>query len=217
MGIKRGLLLFFLRQTLPATLIGLPIACLYVLFSREVLQPKGAWPFVFILVHSLVLVQFLGRFRSSSFAFVYSRGYSRDSLWLHIILASAVSALLIWLPTALIMWTHLRSLLQDYLFFSPYFPIMAQREAVVPWFWLAGYAIFLPVFHYVWIRRAQPMRDGNGAVLLAAGMVTAIVVLMTFRRHKDWFVILTLVLSIISITTSLIAGFLLHRKLEVQK
>ena len=61
------------------------------------------------------------------------------------------------------------------------------------------------------------MRDANGALLLALGMVTAIVVLMTFRRHKDWFVILMLVLSIISITTSLIAGFLLHRKLEVQR
>ncbi len=102
MAIKRGLLLFLLRQTLPATLVGLPIACLYVLFSREVIGSTDAWPFVFILVHSLVLVQLLGRFRSPSFAFVYSRGYSRGSLWLHIMLASVVSVLLVWLPAALL-------------------------------------------------------------------------------------------------------------------
>ena len=217
MKIRISLLGILFRQTLSVTLIALAIGCLYVQYTREPLDWHNPWIALFILVHSVGISVCMGQFRSASFAFLYTRGYSRDQLLVHKMLATVLCVLAVWLPISLIVWTPVRSFVQDKLFASPYFPIMAQREAAVPWFWLAGYMLLLPLFQYVWIRRAQLMRGGNGAVLLAVGMVIVIVTLMSFRRHQDWFKILMLVLSIISITTSLIAGFLLHRKLEVQK
>ncbi|MHC4638332.1 MAG: hypothetical protein ACYTBP_06470 [Planctomycetota bacterium] len=217
MKIRISLIGILFRQALLVELIALPIIGLYMLFTREPISWQNPWIAIFILSHSIAVAVCLGRFRSADFAFLYTRGYSRDQLWVHKMLATVLCVLAMWLPIALIVWTPVRSIVQDKMFNSPYFPIMAQREAAVPWFWLAGYAILLPMFHYVWIRQAQPIKGSNGAVLLAIGMVIVIVTLMTFRWHQDWFKILILVLSTITIITSLIAGLLLHRKLEVQK
>jgi len=210
-----SLLAMLFRQSLPVTLIALPIGCLYVLFAREPLGWQNPWMALFVLVHSIAIAVSLGRFRSRSFAFLYTRGYSRDELYVHKLVGTALLVLAVWLPIALIIWTPIRSIVQDKLFVSPYFPIMAIREAAVPWAWLGGYAILLPLFHYVWIRRAQPTRGGNGVVLLAIGVVLAMAILMTFRWHPQWFRNLLWILSVIVILTNLIAGWLLHRRLEV--
>ncbi len=216
MRIKVSLLKMLLRQTLPVTLIGLPVGCFYVLFAREPLLWRNPWMALFVLVHSIAIAFCFGRFRNRSFAFLYTRGYSRDELWMHKMLGTIVSVVAVWLPMGLIVWTPVRSIVQDKLFISPYFPIMAGREAAVPFIWLGGYAIFLPMFHYVWIRRAQPTRGGDGSVLLAIGTVIVTWTLGSFRWHQDWFKVLVLVLAIVIIATNLAAGFLLHRKLEVQ-
>jgi len=215
MKVKLSLLGMLFRQALPVTLIGLPIGCLYVLFTREPLDWHNSWVAWFVLVHSIAVAASLGRFRSRSFAFFYTRGYSRDELWAHKMLATVLAVLVVWLPMALIVWLPLRSVVQDKLLVSPYFPIMRIREASVPWAWLAGYAILLPLFHYVWIRRAQPLRGGNGVVLLAIGVVIAMATLMSFRWHPQWFRILLWILSGVVVSTALIAGRLLHRQLEV--
>jgi hypothetical protein len=205
----------FFRQALPVTLLGLTIGCLYVLFARRVLIWQNAALALFVLIHSIAIAALLGRFRSRSFAFIYTRGYSRDELWLHKMLATILAVLAVWLPMAVIVWAPIRSTIQDKLFASPYFPIMSIREASVPWAWLAGHTILLPLFHYVWIRRAQPMRGGNGVVLLAIGVVIVIAILMSFRWHPQWFRILVFILSAVVTATTLIAGRLLHRQLEV--
>lgn len=217
MKIRTPLLSMLFRQTLPVTLLGLAIGCLYVLFARRVLIWQNAPLALFVLVHSIAIAAMLGRFRSRSFAFLYTRGYSRDELWLHKMLATILTVLAVWLPMAVIVWAPIRSTLQDKLFASPYFPIMSMREASVPWAWLAGYAILLSLFHYVWIRRAQPMRGGNGVVLLAIGVVIAMATLMSFRWHSPWFKTLVCTLSVVIVATTLIAGRLLHRQLEVHE
>jgi hypothetical protein len=217
MRMRISLLGMLFRQTLPVTLIGLPIGCLYVLFAREPLSWQNPWMALFVLVHSIAIASCFGWFRSRSFAFLYTRGYSRDELWIHKMLGTVLSVLAVWLPMALIVWLPIRSIVQDKLFVNPYFPLMMMREASVPWFWLGGYAVLLPLFHYVWIRRAQPTRGANGSVLLAIGVVIAIATLMSFRWHPFWFRALLWILSAIVIVTTLVAGCILHRRLEVHQ
>ncbi|MCK4294777.1 MAG: hypothetical protein KAY65_16375 [Planctomycetes bacterium] len=215
MRMRISLLGMLFRQTLAVTLIGLPIGCLYVLFAREPLSWQNPWMALFVLVHSIAIASCFGRFRSRSFAFLYTRGYSRDELWTHKILGTVLSVLAVWLPIALIIRLPIRSIVQDKLFISPYFPLMMMREASVPWFWLVGYAILLALFHYVWIRQAQPMRGEYGVKLLAVGVVVVMGTLMLFRWHPFWFRILCYALSAVTIATTLIAGRILHRTLDV--
>jgi hypothetical protein len=216
MKIKISLLKIMFRETLPVTLIALIIACFYILFTRDVLSWQNPWIAIFILAHSIALAALSGRYRSRSFAFLYTRGFTRDELWLHKMLSTAISVLVVWLPVSMLVWLPMRSTIQDKLFISPYFPLMMIREAYVPWAWLGGYAILLPLFHYVWIRRAQPLRGENGVVFLAVGVVIVIAILILFRWHPVWFRILIYSLSTVMIVTCLVAGRILHRTLEVQ-
>lgn len=215
MKIRMSLLTILLKQTMPVTLIVLPITCLYLLFTHDVLTWQNPWLALLVLGHSIAIAFCLGRCGSPSFVFLYTRGYSRDELWTHKMLGTILAVLMVWLPAALILWLGVRSAVQDKLFVSPYFPIMTIREASVPWFWLGGYAILLPLFHYVWIRRAQPLRGENGVVLLAIGVVVVIGTLMSFRWYPVWFRSLIYALSAVMIVTTLVAGRILHRNLEV--
>ena len=215
MRIKMSLLKMMRRQCLPATLIGLPIACFYVLLARKPLDWANPWMGLFVLAHSVAIVFSLGRYRSPGFAFLYTRGYSRDELWLHQLLVTVLAVLTVWLPLALIVWLPIRSSVQDVLLGSPYFPIMMVQEVSVPWAWLAGYAILLPLFHYVWIRCAQPLGGGDGAVLLAVGTVIVIGIFLLSGRLPHWFWMLLGVLAAVVTVTNLAAGLLLHRTIEV--
>ena len=215
MKISKSLLAIMFRQVLGVTLIALPVGCLYVLFTREVLIWQNAWLGLFVLAHSIAIAVCLGRFRSRGFAFIYTRGYSRDALWGHKMLVTVLAVFSVWVPMVLVLWLGFRSSFQDVVYQSPYFPIMAIREAQVPWVWLAGYGILLPLFHYVWIRRAQPMRGGNGVAMLAVGVVFAIITLMSFRWHPVWFRVVMWSASAIIVGATLLGGRLLHRQLEV--
>lgn len=215
MKIKISLLAMLLRQTLPASLVALPVGCLYVLLTRNVFSWQNPWMALFVLAHSIAIASCLGQCSSPSFAFLYTRGYSRDELWTHKMLGTVLSVLIVWVPITLIIRLGVRSVVQDRVFVSPYWPIMMMREGPVPWFWLGGYAILLPLFHYFWIRRAQPLRGENGVVLLALGVVAVMGTLMTFRWHPLWFRALIYTLSAVMIVTTLVAGRVLHRDLEV--
>ncbi len=211
-----SLLTMFMRQCLPATLVALPLAAVYVLKAREPLTWSSPWMGLFVLSHSIAIGSLLGRYRSPGFTFLYTRGYSRDELWVNKLVATALAVLVVWLPVALLVWLPIRSDVQEKLLFSPYFPIMRMREVIVPWAWLAGYAILLPLFHYVWIRRAQPLAGGDGVVLLAVGTVVVISIFMLFGWLPRWFRMLAWSLAGVVAATNLVAGLLLHRTMEIQ-
>lgn len=215
MKVKQSLLKMMMRQCLPTTLIGLPIACFYVLLTRKPLDWANPWMGLFVLAHSIAIASCLGRYRSPAFAFLYTRGYSRDELWIHKLLVTILAVLTVWLPLALIVWLPIRSNVQDVLFRSPYFPIMMLREATVPCAWLMGYALLLPLFHYVWIRRAQPLAGGDGVVLLAIGTVIVVGIFRLFGWFPHWFWILLWTFAAIVTVTNVTAGFYLHRTMEV--
>ena len=215
MKIKTTLLGMFFKQAIPVTLIMLPIGCLYVLLVRKPLSWQDPWLALFVILHSIGIAACLGRFRSPAFAFIYTRGYSRDALWSYKMLSTVLSFISVWLPMALIVWLSIRCALQDKIFKSPYFPIMSMREVSVPWIWLIGYVLLLSLFHYVWIRRAQPMRGGNDVIFLAVGVVIAMIVIMPFSWHPQWFRMLIYILSAVIVIVTLVAGWRLHRTMEV--
>jgi hypothetical protein len=174
-------------------------------------------PWLLVLAHCLLLTMLLGRFRSPVFAFLYSRGYSRDVLWGHMMLASAMSILTGWLPAAIILWTGLRSVVHDHLMQSPYFPVMAQCEFAVPLIWIALYLLLTPAFHYAWIRRAQPTRDEGAGGVTAFMVVVALATAFIMGYHVSGWVAWLLGISYMAALASLVfGGRALHRGLEVR-
>lgn len=217
MPIRWGLLKILWRQALPATIIGVFGLGLFTLAWPEVLTARNPWAFLIILVQGLRLNQLLGRFETPSFAFLYSRGYSRDAIWGHLMLTSFLSALVAWLIAGSLLWSGLRSLVQDQLQHSPYFPIMAPHEFSTPLVWLALYLLLVPAFHYSWIRRAQPTRGRLGGNFVIVGLLAAILVGFDMVYYLDgWFAWLCVVLYVAVLTCLILGSWLLHRSLEVR-
>ena len=216
MAIKPALVLYLLRSTVWVTVPAVTISCLYVLLSVHVLGWRSGGPAVFILVHSLALTQLTGRFRTGAFAFLYTRGYSRDQLWAHTMLATLVSVAAAWLPAALIIWTGARSGFQGYVFRNPNFPVMAPLESPLPWAWLLGYAVCIPSLHYDWIRSAQPTRGGVRGPFLAVGALLAGWTLITIGGRNEWFGWVALSAGLVVAAATVIGGRALHRRLEVR-
>ena len=210
-----------LRTMLPVTGLALPVALGWVLLQREPLAGMIMWPAVFILIHSFRLASALGRYRSREFAHLYGCGFGRDVLWAHVMLANAVAVLFVWGPAAVAVATPLRSLVQDFVFRSPFYPIMAADERVLPLLWAAGYAIALPPLHYCWVRAAQPNLEGYSGRVLAGGLVVAGFVIVNAAsaslRSAAWFWPGLLKTGGAISLVLFVAGWLLHRTAEVRR
>jgi hypothetical protein len=215
MRLHWNLLRWQVGSALPAAGAALPVALLYVLFTREPLVWNDGAPGWFILLHSRFLMFWLGRSRTSGFAFLYTRGYSRDALWLHTMLTHVISILLVWLPAALAIWLGMRSGVQDHLYNSPYYPLMMPRESAIPWMWLGEYALLLPVFHYAWIRNAQPTRGQGAGYLLLGGLVIAGIIAVTTGGWFMRFQGLVWAMGSLASGSLLAGGLVLHRRLEI--
>jgi len=216
-SIRWGLLKYHSRQALPATAVATLGLGLLALLWPGVLTPRDPWPALVIFAQCFMVAATFGRFEWPSFAFTYSRGYSRDSLWGHMMLASVLSILLAWLVASLMLWTGLRSLLHDRLLHSPYFPIMAPRETWVPMVWLGLYVLLVPAFHYAWIRRAQPTKGRQGGNFVVIGLLAALLVGLNTARYLDgWFAWLSGALYVPVVVCLILGGRALHRSLEVR-
>ena len=211
-----GLTRILWRQAMPATLAGSLGLCVYCLAWPDVMTSRDPWPGLIVLLQCVLLAALLGRFETPPFAFLYSRGYSRDALWGHVMLTSGLSVLAALMPAWLIVWTGLRSRLHD-LLESPYFPIMAPREAWVPLIWLGLYVLLVPACHYAWVRRAQPTRGSQGGNLAVVGVLAALLFGFDLVRRLDgWFAWLCGLLYAAAVVCLLLGGRSLHRSLEVR-
>ncbi len=216
MTLKYAFIRLLFTHCLPVTLVALLVAVPYLLLSPVPLESNNAWVLVFLLVHCIALAMRLGRMQGASTEFLYTQGYSRDQIWTHLMASTVLCVLAVWLPLACCLWMSVRSNIQDHVLISPYYPLLATREMGQPWSWLSAYALLLPMFHYVWIRRAQPTKGSDGALLIAVGLVVVAGTLVSFRWHADWFKVVTYVLFGIMTMTALWAGRVLHRTMEVQ-
>lgn len=172
-----------------------------------------------VLAHCFWLTRRIARPRSDDFALLYSQGFPRDSLWLNTVLATVVSALVVWLPVAMLVWLPLRSAFQD-ANLNPWYPLLADMDRPYALWMLLAYSGTLPVFHYEWIRSAVPERGmTNGNVLSLTAVLTVLIVLficwdVTQRELETWAVVsLSLVGSVSPLL--LVAGWKLHRRVEV--
>jgi hypothetical protein len=218
MKILPGLLQIYWRQSLPATALGALSLAIYLLFHQDVMEWHDQLPLFLVGLQCLFLAWLLGRFNTSAFAFLYSRGYSRDQLWGHMMLASAISALAAWVSAALIVWTGLRSYLFNF-FENPYFPVMAPLETIVPLAWLVFYFTLIPIFHYVWIRLAQPTRGRSGGMIAAAALLVAFAMSFEVARTpylNEWYAWLAGLTFATTILCTLHGSRTLHRLLEVR-
>ena len=214
MKIRMSLLFWFWRQTRPAIVIALPLACAYVLFKRDVLNWRDPGSLMFVLLHAAATCALLARSGSGEFVFLYSRGFSRDSLWAHRMLATFASILSVWLPASLLIWLGARSIVQDALFRSPYFPIMYRKELTIPFVWLLGYLVLTPAMHYHWIRKAQPTREASH--LPMAALIATLFIVMDFPSTLMDFRGALITTAVVASAVALIGGLRLHRRLEVR-
>ncbi len=217
MMVERGLLRILWRRALPATLLGMLGLVAYVLIWPALMTLKDPWPEMVVFVQCFFLAGLLGSFKSPAFAFIYSRGYSRDALWRHVMLISALSILVGWLPAALVVWSGLRSVIHDHLFQSPYFPVMAPFETYVSCVWLAVGVLLMPAFHYVWIRLVQPTKGGESGIGLATELFLALfLVFVTPNFLSGSMVWLAGASYGVVLVVLLLGGRVLHRSVEVR-
>jgi hypothetical protein len=97
--------------------------------------------------------------------FLYSRGYSRNAIWFHHVLAAITSACFVLIPAATAVIGPMRSKIQE-LKGNPAYPFVAERDIAVLPAWIIAYAIAFAALHYAWIRLKQPTSGGWAGVWL---------------------------------------------------
>ena len=137
-------------------------------------------PLMLLLIglHSVWIGIRIGGVRGSEAEFLYSRGYSRNTLWLHAQLAGLIAVLLTCLPSALFIWLRIRSGIQSRLSDTSTAAFMAPREDVVPLAWLMLYVLFVPLCALAAARR----RHADGTVLLIIGIAVSVFTLFNTRN-----------------------------------
>ena len=218
MRIHWHLLTWMFRPLQGMTLVCSASAAFYVLSFHSVLNfPGDSMAILFVVAHSFLISRLLGSVRSESFAFLYSRGLSRDQLLLHLWLASSLSVLATWLPCAVLVLTPLRATFQDWLE-TPWFPLMASTEWPFVTDSLLCYVTLLPVFHYEWIRSAAPYRDSISGHLLSFALLTSVMILgarLLPIEHFYWRWCFLAGFAAVSTILGLI-GRWVHQRIEVQ-
>lgn len=217
MRINGPLFLWMFRPLRGLTIVTAITASAYVLFHDQPLYfPRDTATKLFIVIHCFLISRLAGRVRSETFAFLYSQGFSRDTLWSHMWLATAASVLATWLPCAVLILTPLRSSVQDYLL-NPWFPLMSPTERPFLMWSLFLYFLLVPVFHYEWIRSSMPFRGVVNGHLLAvsyfvfAGLLTERFWQFSPDTARMWlaggFVLVSAILGLF--------GCWMHRRMEV--
>lgn len=219
MRLSVPLLLWLWRKTLPVTIVTAAAAVAMALLVPNRLQVQflGGWTGLLALLvfsHSVAVASMQGRPFSGASGYLYSRGFTRDRLWVHHILASAASVLVVWLAAGLVVWTPLRGWVQWGLG-NPFYPGAAWLEADFPLRPLPAYGLLLPVLHYSWIRGAQPTRDRWVGPMLVAWAILLLPPLAAWGSAETPLVQWSVPAAAAAAVLLVILGMRLHRRMEV--
>ena len=166
-----GLFFWQFKKLFLINLFAVIITGLYVLLRVAPFTSQELFLLSGILLHSWLIAWKLGRSPTRQTRFLYAWGFTRDQIWWHSLLASIASGALICGVAWLMMVSQLRCFVQDQLLTNPYFPAGASSECWIPWLWLYGYGITLPLMHYAFVRSRQSVRGGySGWAILVFGI-----------------------------------------------
>lgn len=218
MRLSRSLLRWYFRAawlvTLPASLL----AAGFALFYPELLHTAVLLSGLFIFVHSILVARALGRLDTPATAYLYTRGFSRDRLWAHRLVAHLLCVLAVWGPAALVVWLGVRAALQDHWMRNPYYPLMRSSDYAVPLVWLVGYLLLAGVVEYAMVRRAQPTCDRDAGHAITVGVFfTALMLDAMLGMYTAWYFLgVPAAAILIASAALLLGGWRLHRQVEVR-
>jgi hypothetical protein len=179
---KPALLRWLLWQTLPVTSIAVPIFALFVaLYPGPIFWMRDTTLWILILLHGYALHLCLGRPRSSSMAHLYCHGFSRQTLWRHVVVATWLAILAAWIPMAALIWSPARVWIQTRLLNNQNFFVLAPLEQSSPVFILIAEMVWMAVLNYAWVREAQPFRGLRGGRWLTR-LFVIVALLMPFTQ-----------------------------------
>jgi hypothetical protein len=216
MQLSRALVAWYFRA---AWFVTLPAALIAVAFAVGYGDPLADAPFragLFVFFHSVLIARTMSRFDTPATAFLVTRGFSRDRLWLHRIAAHLLCVLAVWGPASLLVWLGVRSAFQNFILQNPYYPLFASADYVVPLWWLVGYLLLMGVVQYGPVRRAQPTCDRDAGYAITVGVFLAAFTLLNMGLRSPWFATLTWLALIAASVTLLYGSWRLHRQVEIQ-
>ncbi len=218
MRIHWGLLRWFFRQTWPLNGAVMVVLLVLLVLASASWQASaipgmvGIAVFIVGLAHPLGLVMLLGRYRSTEFAFLYTRGFSRNALWGHIMLFTALSIVLAWFPVWVFSLTPLPQWLYSFAGVegAPY-PLPSARFFRVMSSFIS-YPLLIPALHYAWIRQAQPDRNSEAGFWIPLAVVWGGIGPQRLENIVPIFRIVWLGVGLLLLVWS----YRLHRSMEVR-
>jgi hypothetical protein len=213
MPLSRALLAWNFRAvwvlTMPSTLLMTG----YVLVTPDLLNESSVLPIWFAIVHSTLLSWMTARFHSPATAFLYTRGFSRDRLWVHRTLSQLICVVVVWLPACLVVWLGLRSAFQDQVLRSAYYPVFRGADAFASLRWLGIHVLLLGLLQYGPIRRAQPTCDRDSGYLIALAFL--VFVNFAVATRIPWASALMISGVAICLLVLVYGSWRLHRRIEI--
>ncbi len=171
MQINRALIGWYFRAARPVTLPAAGAAALFVVAYSGRLRDAVFLPFAFVALQSVLSAWLMSRFNSPAAAYLYTRGFTRDRLWTHRVLAHLLSVLAVWGPVSLCVWLGVRSSLQDHILKNPLYPLLKTSDFIVPLWWLGLYGLLVGIVEYGPVRRAQPTLDRDAGYSIELGLM----------------------------------------------
>ena len=155
-------------------------------------------------VLSAMICAKLNRFRSPSFGFLYGRGYSRNTLWWHMMAAMFLAVIIPWLAAGCIALPVYHNLKIE---------VSVWRTTL---FGCGTQLFFIATLNYIWIRDAQPRRYKNSGAWLVMAVVWSQQLWSMARIQNDdvIMVVLPLISTFISVLF-LWQSYRLHEHIEV--
>ena len=194
------------------TWVGSVCLAAYILFWPEFFGSRDPLMLLLIGLHSVWIGIRIGGVRGGEAEFLYSRGYSRNTLWLHAQLAGLIAVVLTCLPSALLIWLRIRSEIQSRLFEVGKAYILYSREDVAPLAWLLLYMLFVPLCSLAAARRGH----ATDTVSLTVGMgLSAMIVLARFALTDGVSRTLVLAAALVISGLALFVGRAVQQEQEV--
>jgi hypothetical protein len=216
MQLNRALVGWYFRAARSVTLPAAVAAALYVITYTGRLSETLFVPFALIVVQSVTTAWLMSRFNSPAAAFLYTRGFTRDRLWAHRIVAHLLCVITVWGPASLLVWLGVRSVIQEQLFENPYYPLMTTTDFAAPGWWLAAYLLLVGIVEYGPIRRAQPTLDYDAGYMIEFGLLIMLLMFLTTRWLGTWYFVLVAAAFTSTSVALLVGSWRLHREIKVR-